>query len=175
MMNDCENVEIREVLPELMLGTLPEAERVRVQQHLDACDDCSAELAIIRAVHASAAVPVVNVERIVAAIPPYRRKRAGMRRVYLELAAACLIGAVGISTFALHNSRSGATPATITTAGAASQGLALVNTSDLSDDGLAELTRDLDNLQAMPTVDPESVTPAALEEAPEPTSAGDSA
>jgi len=95
-----------------------------------------------------------------------------MRRVYLELAAACLVGAVGISTFALHNSRNSATQATI---GAASPGLALVNTSDLSDDGLAELTRDLDNLQAMPTADPESVTPAALEEVAEPASAGDSA
>jgi hypothetical protein len=95
-----------------------------------------------------------------------------MRRVYLELAAACLIGAVGISTFALHNARSNSSQATISTA---SQGLALVNTSDLSDDGLAQLTRDLDNLQAMPTVDPESVTPAALEEAAPPVAAGDSA
>jgi len=175
MMNDCENIEVREALPELMLGTLPEAERVRVQQHLDACDDCSAELAIIRAVRASAATPAVNVERIVAAIPPYRRKRTSMRRVYLELAAACLIGAVGISTFALHNSGHGATPARNGAAAVVSQGLALVNTSDLSDDGLAQLTRDLDKLQAMPTVDPESVTPAALEDAPEPASAGDSA
>jgi len=172
MMNDCQNIEIREVLPELVHGTLSEVERARVQQHLDACDDCSAELAIIRAVRGSAVRPAVNVERIVAAIPPYRRKRTSMRRVYLELAAACLIGAVGISTFALHNSRSNATPATI---GAASPGLALVNTSDLSDDGLAQLTRDLDNLQAMPTADPESVTPAALEEVAPPASAGDSA
>ena len=100
-----------------------------------------------------------------------------MRRVYLELAAACLIGAVGISAFAVRNSRSAATAnhAAIGAAASASSGLALVNTNELSDDGLAQLTRDLDNLQAMPTVDPESVTPAALEGAAEPSSAGDSA
>ena len=126
MMNDCENIEVREALPELMLGTLPEAERVRVQQHLDACDDCSAELAIIRAVRASAVMPAVNVERIVAAIPPYRRKRTSMRRVYLELAAACLIGAVGISTFALHNSGHSATPAANGAAAAASMNVNVV-------------------------------------------------
>jgi hypothetical protein len=172
-MNDCQNIEIREVLPELVHGTLPEAERARVVLHLDGCDDCSAELAIIRAVYGSAVIPAVNVGRIVAAIPPYRRRRSGMRRVYLELAAACLIGAVGISTFALHNARSNSGQATISTT---NQGLALVNTSDLSDDGLAQLTRDLDKLQAMPTVDPESVTPAALEDAAEPAAAaGDSA
>lgn len=175
MMNDCLNIEIREVLPELANGTLSEIERARVQQHLAACGDCSEELAIIRAVRGSAVAPSVNVARIVAAIPPYRRRRTSMRRVYLELAAACLIGAVGISAFAIRGARSGATSATLSASAVASQGLVLVNTSDLSDDGLAELTRDLDNLQAMPTADPESVTPAALEEAPEPASAGDSA
>ena len=174
-MNDCLNVEIREVLPELVNGTLSEIEHARVQQHLAACDDCSAELAIIRAVRDSAVAPSVNVARIVAAIPPYRRRRTSMRRVYLELAAACLIGAVGISAFAIRGARSGAPSATLSASAVASQGLVLVNTSDLSDDGLAELTRDLDNLQAMPTADPESVTPAALEEASEPASAGDSA
>jgi len=176
MMNDCQNVEIREVLPELVHGTLPAAELARVQQHLVACDDCAAELAIIRAVLGSAAVPALNVERIAAAIPPYRRRQLGMRRAYLELAAACLIGAVGISTFALHNARNSTAPVTAGASAVATQGLALVNTSDLSDDGLAQLTRDLDKLQAMPTVDPESVTPAALEDAAEPaTPAGDSA
>ena len=174
-MNDCRNIEIREVLPELVHGTLPEIERARVQQHLASCDDCSAELAIIRAVRGGAVGPSVDVARIVAAIPPYRRRGTSMRRVYLELAAACLIGAVGISAFAIRGSGNGTAPATRAASAVTSQGLVLVNTSSLSDDGLAELTRDLDNLQAMPTADPESVTPAALEDAAQPASAGDSA
>jgi hypothetical protein len=57
----------------------------------------------------------------------------------------------------------------------AGPGLALVSTNDLSDEGLAQLTEDLDNLQAMPTLDPESVTPAALQDDAEPGTVGDSA
>jgi len=175
-MNDCQNIDIREALPELVHGALPEIERARVQEHIDQCDDCSAELAIIRAVLGSAAVAPVNVTRIVAAIPPYRRTTSNVKRVYLELAAACLIGAIGISTFAVHNSRSStARSVAVQGSAAATSGLALVNTSDLSDAGLAQLTQDLDKLQAMPTADPESVTPAALQDATEPGTAGDSA
>lgn len=177
-MNDCQNVEIREMLPELIHGALPESERARVQEHLDGCADCSAELAIIRAVHASAAAPAVDVARIVASIPPYRRKSRGMRRVYMELAAACLIGAVGISALAIHNSSvsdPGAQRSTVVSVIKNDAGLALVNTSDLSDAGLAQLTQDLDGLQAMPTVDPESVTPVVLEDLAGPGTSGDSA
>jgi anti-sigma factor RsiW len=175
MMNDCQDVEIREALPELVHGVLPDTERSRVEQHLDGCADCAAELAIIRAVLASATAPGVDTGRIVAAIAPYRHKSSGMRKVYLELMAACLIGAVGISALVVHNSHSPAAhvQAPVTgTASAAARGLALVNTSDLSDASLAQLTAELDNLQAMPTADPESVTPAALESAVEPDLSG---
>lgn len=177
MTNDCQEIEIREVLPELVHGMLPEGWREQVRQHVESCDDCAAELAIIRAVLDSAATPQVNVARIAAAIPAYRRKSFGSRRVLMELAAACLIGAVGISAFAIHNSGSGvagqhsAVSATVT----GEPGLALVNTSDLSDAGLAQLTSELDNLQAMPTTDPESVTPVVLEEVAGPVVVGDSA
>ncbi len=166
-MNDCLNVEVREALPELVHGMLPEPERDRVQEHVADCDDCAAELAIIRAVRA--ATPVVNIDviRIASAIPPYRRRSPVMKRVYLELAAACLVGAVGISALVMHKSHStGALPAASSAtavSGGSSAGLVLVNTSDLSDDGLAQLTRELDQLQALPTADPESVTPPALE------------
>lgn len=174
-MNDCQDVEIREVLPELVHGTLPEVARTHVQNHLEMCDECSAELAIIHAVLGSAAVVSVDVSRVVAAIPPYRSRTSRMRRVYLELAAACVIGAVGISAIAVHNSSSASRAAHATASTTSSPGLALVNTSDLSDNGLAQLTQDLDKLQAMPTAEPEAVTPAALESATEPGTVGDSA
>lgn len=174
-MNDCQNIEIRESLPEMLHGALSEIERVRVQEHLDMCDDCAAELAIIRAVRGSATAPTVDVTRIVAAIPPYRRQGFRIKRTYLELAAACLIGAIGISTVAVHNLNNGARSATVSGVSIASSGLALVSTSDLSDAGLAQLTQELDKLQAIPTTDPESVTPAALESAAEPGTVRDSA
>lgn len=178
MMNDCQNVEIREALPEMARDALSDSERARVQEHLDHCDDCSAELAIIRAVRGSAAMPSVDVGRIVAAIPPYRRKSSfsGMRRVYLELAAACVVGAVGISAITVHNRGSASIQsAAVQSTASAGPGLALVSTNDLSDEGLAQLTEDLDDLQAMPTLDPESVTPVALQADTEPGTVGDSA
>jgi len=179
MMNDCQNVAIREALPELAQGALSDSERARIQEHVDHCDDCAAELAIIRAVRGSAAMASVDVGRIVAAIPPYRRKSSfsGMRRVYLELAAACVVGAVGISAIAVHNNSGPASvqSAAVQSTASAGPGLALVSTSDLSDEGLAQLTQDLDNLQAMPTLDPESVTPVALQADAEPGTVGDSA
>lgn len=171
MMNDCQDVDIREALPDLVHGTLTDAECARVQRHVEVCGDCAAELAIVRAVAAGAgaavpAIPEIDVSRIAAAIPPYRRKQSRVKRVYLELAAASVIGAVGITSFALHSGRSssaGAGSAVISSLGAGS-GLALVNISDLSDDGLAQLTQDLDQIQALPPADPESVTPVAFEE-----------
>ncbi len=173
-MNDCQNVEIREALPELVHGVLAEPARTRVQDHVTDCGDCAAELAIIRAVLAVAPAVSVDVSRISAAIPPYRRRSMGIRRVYVELAAACLVGAIGVSAFAVHSSATHQA-----SVGAASSGLVLVSTSDLSDDGLAQLTRDLDKLQALPPADPETVTPAALEAATDgttqPSSPGDSA
>ena len=99
-----------------------------------------------------------------------------VKRAYVQLAAACLLAAVGISTLVIHDHGSAVTPAIESTASATrSAGLVLVNTSDLSDDGLAQLTRELDQLQALPTTDPESVTPAALEPAAGVLAPGDSA
>jgi hypothetical protein len=189
MMNDCQNVAVREVLPEFVHGALAASDRDRVQAHVDACEDCASELLIIRSLYESAPVVQLDIAKIAAAIPPYRRKSSGMRRVYMELAAACLIGAIGISALVVHDSRSRAgdqqasvqSASSIASTGAASagSGLALVNTSELSDASLAALTQDLDNLQAMPTEDPESVTPGALQgiAAPIelPSAAGDSA
>ena len=172
-MNDCQDIEIREALPELVRGGLSAVARARVQQHLEQCADCMAELAIIRAVLSTSAAPRVDVARIVAAVPAYRRKTSSMRNVYLELAAACLIGAVGISTLVVHNSRSLSHVTEIQTASLA-PGLAIVNTSDLSDASLEQLTRELGKFQAMPTADPESVTPVALQDVPEPAVPGDS-
>jgi hypothetical protein len=173
MMNDCNEIEIREALPEMVHGGLDAVVRGRVQLHLDQCADCTAELAIIRAVLSTSVAPRVDVARIVSAVPPYRRKTSRMRKVYLELAAACLIGAVGISTLVAHNSHP--VPAVVQGRTASlAPGLAIVNTSDLSDAGLEQLTRELDKFQALPTADPESVTPVALQDASDQLVPGDS-
>src|SRR5688500_1065122 len=69
-MRDCENVDVRERLPELLHGRLRGAERERVLAHLNQCVDCSAELALMRSVRAvsTADAPRVNVAAIAGAV-----------------------------------------------------------------------------------------------------------
>ena len=77
-MRDCENVDIRDLLPEHAGGLLAGAERARVEAHLATCEACRAELALLRALRASRPTPRVtaaDVSRIVAALP--KPTRAG--------------------------------------------------------------------------------------------------
>jgi len=69
-MFDCANVEMRELLPELVAGTLDAATRARVEEHVASCAECASELETLRAVRAAyATAPSIDVSRIVAALP----------------------------------------------------------------------------------------------------------
>jgi len=69
-MFDCANVEMRELLPDLIGGTLDAATRARVDQHVSSCAECASELETLRLVRSAyASAPVVDVRRIVAALP----------------------------------------------------------------------------------------------------------
>jgi len=187
-MTDCQNVTMREALPELLHGRLADGERRLVEAHLVDCVDCTDELAILEAVLASAPAPAVDVTRIVMAIPSYRpvadaesrvdarsgvipmRPRAGWasgwssRSARLQLAAALAIAAAGISTVAVvkHNGaqQQASVAAVGATAARADQGVALVATADLSDAELATLIKDMDSMQAIPPAEPEPIAPA---------------
>jgi len=187
-MTDCQNVTMREALPELLHGRLADGERRLVEAHLVDCVDCTDELAIPEAVLASAPAPAVDVTRIVMAIPSYRpvadaesrvdarsgvipmRPRAGWasgwssRSARLQLAAALAIAAAGISTVAVvkHNGaqQQASVAAVGATAARADQGVALVATADLSDAELATLIKDMDSMQAIPPAEPEPIAPA---------------
>jgi len=187
-MTDCQNVTMREALPELLHGRLADGERRLVEAHLVDCVDCTDELAILEAVLASAPAPAVDVTRIVMAIPSYRpvadaesrvdarsgvipmRPRAGWasgwssRSARLQLAAALAIAAAGISTVAVvkHNGaqQQASVAAVGATAARADQGVALVATADLSDAELATLIKDMDSMQALPPAEPEPIAPA---------------
>jgi len=69
-MTDCENAEIRDLLPDLAAEALGSAERLRVQRHVDGCAECSAELALLRSVRALRPRAVsIDVAKIVAQLP----------------------------------------------------------------------------------------------------------
>lgn len=171
-MNDCQNVAVREALPDLVHGLLPDTERGRVLMHVRDCDACTDELFIIRAIVSIAAAPRVNVAAIAAAIPAYSRAvpQSRFHVAHLRLAAALLVGAAGVSAIAIQHQRSGDAAASVVshTAPVASFGLshsgvALVGTADLSDEHLAQLIQSMAHMDAAPPAEPEPIIPAAFE------------
>ena len=88
-MRDCSNAEMRDALPDLMHGRLSAAEQIEVASHVSSCEDCAAELALLKQVRAAHdARHVVNVDRIVAALPGQRRTASWSSRPMLRIAAA---------------------------------------------------------------------------------------
>ena len=69
-MRDCDNVEIRDRLPDLLHEGLDASTRRGVLAHVADCADCAAELELLGGVRrvAIAATPAVDVERILAVI-----------------------------------------------------------------------------------------------------------
>ena len=65
-MRDCANVEVRDALPALEHGRLPEGERRRVERHVEACAACAAELALLRDVRGlvGAGAPALDLDRL---------------------------------------------------------------------------------------------------------------
>lgn len=68
-MRDCENVDVRDVLPDYVSGALDAAARARVESHLDACEACRGEVRVLHAVRATHRAPAVDVGAIVARLP----------------------------------------------------------------------------------------------------------
>jgi len=114
-MNDCQNADIRDRLPDLLHDRLTDGERAVVRAHVDGCTECRDELELLRGVHQMlvAATPRVNTLRILSALPklaesgvvpmiqsrPTRSTRA--RWADWRIAAAITVIAVGGGSFAL--------------------------------------------------------------------------
>jgi anti-sigma factor RsiW len=185
-MSDCQDLTIREQLPDFVHGQLDDAARARVEAHLEWCAPCVAELAIVRTL-AVAPAPSLDLERIASAIPAYgqgsrvptptSRRQPWYRHAYVGLAAGLLVAAIGVSGIVVSRRPSAASdtargamvrPGASVTSGAAplhsgavastSSGVALVSVGDLSDDDLEQLIRDMDHLEAAPPTEPEPVT-----------------
>jgi predicted anti-sigma-YlaC factor YlaD len=197
MMNDCADGEMRDLLPGYVHRTLSSAERVAVVAHLESCEDCRAEVALITS--ASRAFPVadVDVARIVKALPAPPRRVA--RRTFAgqaqRIAAAIAIVALGAFTVvALRGKFQGTTHEVAKAAPPVAAGTELASAppvqaarvavdspastlppapapvaasrrpsmsfggglSDLSDDQLDALMAELDDLDALPSAEPET-------------------
>ena len=179
-MTDCPNGDVRDLLPDLLHDRLTPERRREVEAHLSGCNDCQAELALLRAMRSTLRrTPAVDVAAIAAAIPPYR---APSRRSWgrWRAAAAVLLVAGGTSVAVLRSRdtspaigdttvvvaartadsmlpRGSATTSAASTAPAPRE-LAIggAAVSDLDDTELSTLLAGLQTLDAVPSTDVEN-------------------
>ncbi|HJU89698.1 MAG TPA: zf-HC2 domain-containing protein [Gemmatimonadaceae bacterium] len=106
-MNDCPRGEIRDLLPDLMAGSLDDGTRARVEEHLHSCAECAAELELLRVARtALSRAPAMDIAKIAGAVrgakPAVARTTASKRdwRVAALAAAVALMvtGALWLST-----------------------------------------------------------------------------
>ncbi len=96
-MRDCEDGEMRDLLPGYVHGTLSAAERATVQAHIETCEDCAAEIALIQSASTAFPAPKIDIGKIVKALPPPpRAARSPMfASNFAKLAAAIALVAIG--------------------------------------------------------------------------------
>ncbi|MEP6621005.1 MAG: zf-HC2 domain-containing protein [bacterium] len=102
-MTDCPNADVRDLLPDLLHERLDEAMRAKVEAHVDGCEDCAAELALLRELSGVLRrAPELDIAAIAGAIPMYR---APVRRSWVgwrTAAAITLMVAGGSSMLVLR-------------------------------------------------------------------------
>jgi hypothetical protein len=94
-MNDCTNLDIRDLLPEFARGALRGASLATVEQHLATCASCRAELTLVRNAQAVLGVtPPFDAARISSAVVRSGTARQiGRQRVWLAAASVAAIAA----------------------------------------------------------------------------------
>jgi anti-sigma factor RsiW len=177
-MTECFSPEVRDFLPDLVHGRLGEIDTATMLAHIEACDACAAEVKLLRSVRQDAPLaPSIDVTRIVAALPspvvapvseaPARPAYRTGAWKFVATAAVVLVAAVA-GTRLLDNPAELGLPAVVqepATAEAASTAavatepsasLAMVaSVDDLTDDQLEELLGDLENIESVPSAEPE--------------------
>jgi anti-sigma factor RsiW len=171
-MSDCLNVEIRELLPEYLNGTLSATRRAEVEAHVTGCAECADELTVLRLVReAYADAPAVNVSAISAALPrpsarPAMRpvqagtaRRSWRRSNAFQIAAVVsFIGLGGISLAVARSFFNGTTTGgefdTTIAAVAETPAISFAGgVSDLGDDDLEALLAALETIEALPVTE----------------------
>ena len=169
-MNDCPNVEIRELLPDYLSGTLSASRRAEVDSHLATCADCADELEVlqlVREAYAQATVPSVNVNAIVAALPKKASRpaiRSWRRGPAFQIAAAVTFIALGGMSLAVARSFFNGNPESAVvdpivanTAMGETPFSFAGGLSDLGDDDLEALISALESVEALPVAEPSEI------------------
>ncbi|HEV7991682.1 MAG TPA: zf-HC2 domain-containing protein [Gemmatimonadaceae bacterium] len=112
-MTDCPNGEIRDLLPDLLHGRLDASDRTRAEEHVASCDDCRAELSLLRDLRSTLRrAPAIDATAIAAAIPAYRAPVRHRGWGGWRAAAAIAAIAVGGTSITLVNHERGTAPVT---------------------------------------------------------------
>ena len=179
----CTDIAIREMLPDVLHGTLAADAKGRVEAHLATCEECRDDLRVLGTIQSAAVfAPTIDVDRVVRQIPPYRTivpavvVPARPRRMSWLVAATLAIAIVGGgslvvmrdsvpsgSTAAVRPQRSmemATQPATVPakTPQSVTPALALAADVDgLSDGDLALLMDEMNRFDALPASEPDPV------------------
>lgn len=176
-MTDCADVRIRELLPDYMHDALESRDRAMVQLHLRGCAACREELEVLERCRATmGVVPTVDVARIVGALPtpptsaspqlrlasPSGRGWRGMGGWRVAAMALLTVGAVGVAVSGGHWQVAGSDErvATASDRGAGTMAGAVPTLafadglSELSDASIGELLAEVEQMEALPEVEP---------------------
>ena len=119
-MNKCTDNDVRELLPDVLHGALGADAMERAEAHLATCEECRAELQVLRAVKSAAVfAPTIDVDQVVRRIPPYRtivpavELPARPRLVSWLVAASLAIAAVGVGSMLVTRQDATKTPTSV--------------------------------------------------------------
>jgi|HubBroStandDraft_6_1064221.scaffolds.fasta_scaffold53938_2 anti-sigma factor RsiW len=169
-MRECQDETVKDMLPELAADRLSPADAARVTAHVDACPACAAELAVVRAAHAAFTAPAVDIARIVAALPmppakviefaPHMRKRRFTSwRIAATIATIAVSGvSIGVLQGVLRDNKPPAVKRVVlkTSDAAEASGLTVGGSlNDLSEKEMQTLLDKLDELDAVPSAEPQ--------------------
>ena len=115
-MHDCLDGEMRDLLPEYANGVLIAEMHGRVSAHVARCEDCAAEVELIRSISAAYSTPKVDLARIIASLPsPTRQGNRGGSRFRAQqwriAAGIAMIAIGGISVAVLRSTMHSASTA----------------------------------------------------------------
>lgn len=191
-MTECFSPEVRDFLPDLVHGRLGDVDAATLAAHVEACDACAREVALLREVRQSAPIaPSMNIDSIVAQLPVaalhtnvVAPSRAGLMRggsvIWKVLAAVVVVltggvvaNRVGVQPDAVAGSAPVVVGAPTVQAIAApvinGSSLSLVaGVADLTDAQIETLLAALDDVDAIPSLEPEQavITVVGAESAP---------
>ncbi|HXB24098.1 MAG TPA: anti-sigma factor [Gemmatimonadaceae bacterium] len=171
-MRECQDETVKDMLPEFATGRLDAADAARVTAHVEACPTCAAELAVVRAAHAAFTAPAVDIARIVAALPtppskvielkPLIQRRSRRFTSWRIAATIATIAVSGVSLVALQSILRDNKPPAVKRVvlkpsdAAEASGLTVGGSlNDLSEKEMQTLLDKLDELDAVPSAEPQ--------------------